>query len=178
MTTVQPYPASVRWKFRSKRSDFEKTERLALLWEPDCSAMSDEYAPEETSAFELWRMWIDRYSSKYHDESPDRYAPGEVPIFWFVTSQPGGTFEAAPHQEFPSDYPLREDFLTHYTDPLQERTGEPINWLRVPVLDLGWSAKQADKGGFIQEAAGWKPSPLQAVMNVRQVGRAAGIYVR
>lgn len=176
MTTVQPYPANTRWKFSSRRSAYENTARLVLLWEPDCSAMSDDYTPEEISAEELWRKWVDRYSSKYHEQHPTEYKPGDVPIYWSVTSVPNGTFESAPHQELPVDFTFREDFLTHYTDPVHERTGERINWLRVPVLDLAWNAKQANKGGFVQEATGWKPAPLQPVMNVRQVARAAGIY--
>ncbi|WP_328491313.1 hypothetical protein OHS59_44295 [Streptomyces sp. NBC_00414] len=32
-------------------------------------------------------------------------------------------------------------------------------WLRSTVLDRGWNNSTADKGGFIQEATGWKPSP-------------------
>ena len=39
--------------------------------------------------------------------------------------------------------------------------GERLNWLLLPVEDKLWNAKQANKGGFIQEATGWKPSILQ-----------------
>jgi hypothetical protein len=65
-----------------------------------------------------------------------------------------------------------EHFLTHYKMPVNAETGEPINWLRLPVLDRGWSATACGKGGFIQEVTGWKPSPLQATMDVVQIGRA------
>lgn len=177
MSTVQPYPAAARWKFSSKRSGYEKTEQLALLWEADGSAMSDDYTPDEASAAELWRKWVDRYGDHYHRDHPAVYPPWHVPVFWFVTSIGGGTFEGAPHQAYPPDYPLRDDFLTHYNHPQHASTGELVNWLRLPVLDRGWNAKQFDKGGFIQEATGWKPSPLQPVMDVRQVARAARVYV-
>ncbi|WP_229919816.1 hypothetical protein [Streptomyces minutiscleroticus] len=70
-----------------------------------------------------------------------------------------------------------ENFLTHYRPSIDAATGEPINWLRLPVLDRGWNAATADKGGFIQEATGWKPAPLQPTMDVVQIGRAAGLYV-
>ncbi|WP_328835303.1 hypothetical protein [Streptomyces europaeiscabiei] len=56
-------------------------------------------------------------------------------------------------------------------------SGEVVNWLRLPVLDRGWNDTAAHKGGFIQEATGWKPSPLQATMDMVQIGYAAGLYV-
>ncbi|MFI8365303.1 hypothetical protein ACIGD1_34765 [Streptomyces sp. NPDC085612] len=68
-------------------------------------------------------------------------------------------------------------FLTWYTHPLHAATGEPLNWLRLPVVDRGWNASVGDRGGFIQEATGWKPSPLQPTMNVIEIGRAAGLWV-
>lgn len=176
MSIVKPYPSAARWQYRSKRSNYEHTQRLALYWEPDGSAMSDDYTPDEVDAHGLWRMWVDRYGSKYHEETPEVYAAWHVPIYWFVTSVEGGTFEAAPHQTLPSDFLLRENFLTHFTHPVHEITGEPINWMRLPVIDRGWNAKRSDKSGFIQEATGWKPTPLQPFMDVRQVGRAAGVY--
>ncbi|OCC13933.1 hypothetical protein A3Q37_00205 [Streptomyces sp. PTY087I2] len=54
--------------------------------------------------------------------------------------QPGagdGAFENASHQTVPSSYLLGEDFLIHSTHPAHEKTGEPVNWLRLPVLDRG-----------------------------------------
>ncbi|MFD8916081.1 hypothetical protein [Streptomyces sp. NPDC059575] len=73
------------------------------------------------------------------------------------------------------DDPYQQDFLTHYAHPTRAGTGERLNWLRLPVLDLEWNAKTADTGGFIQEATGWKPSPLQPTMDEEQIGRAAGL---
>ena len=40
-------------------------------------------------------------------------------------------------------------------------TGEELNWLTLPVVDKLWNRKRADKGGFIQEATGWKPAIFQ-----------------
>ena len=178
MSTVQPYPNSTQWAFRSLRSDFEHIVQLALHWEPVGSPMSDDYTPAEADAHELWRMWVNQHGAKCHEEKPEIYAPWHVPIYWFVTSVgAGGTFEAAPHQTLPDDFLAREHFLTHFTHPAHVITGEPVNWLRLPVLNHGWNAKQVNKGGFIQEATGWKPSPLQPVMDVRQVAEAAGVYV-
>ncbi|AGJ59507.1 MULTISPECIES: hypothetical protein [Streptomyces] len=60
---------------------------------------------------------------------------------------------------------------------MNTETGEQLNWLRLPVVDQGWHATADDRGGFIQQATGWKPSPLQPTMDVRQIGAAAGLYV-
>lgn len=173
-TTTQPYPPGTLWTFTTRRGNYPQTVELALYAEPDGSSMSDDYLPEEADALELWRLWADKYANAYHLEQPTRYRPGEVPIYWTVT-QPTftGIFEAAPH----APNVLDEDFLTHYTHPVHADTGERVNWLRLPVLDRGWNATAADKGGFIQEATGWKPSPLQPTMDVVQIGRAAGLYV-
>ncbi|MYT39010.1 hypothetical protein GTY66_23655 [Streptomyces sp. SID8356] len=67
--------------------------------------------------------------------------------------------------------------MYHFTHPAHAETGELVNWLRLPVLDLGWGTERADKGGFIQEVTGWKPSPLQPFMDVQQAARAAGVYL-
>lgn len=179
MSAVRPYPNTARWTFQSRRSGHERTVRLALQWEPDGSAMSDDYLPEDEDAAQLWRMWVNKYGNQYHQDDPAVYAPWHVPIYWAITSvgPGGGTFEHAPHQTLPSRYLLKEHFLTHYTHPRHEGTGELVNWLRLPVLDRGWNAEQADKGGFIQEATGWKPSPLQPFMDVRQVAQASAAYL-
>ncbi|MQS05680.1 hypothetical protein FNX48_000345 [Streptomyces sp. IF17] len=60
---------------------------------------------------------------------------------------------------------------------MQDGTGEPVNWLRLPVVDRSWNAKASQKGGFVQEASGWKPSALQPTMNVVEIARAAGLWV-
>lgn len=172
--TVQPYPPGTQWTWTSPRSNYTWTEELVLYAEPDGSSMSDDYLPEEASATDLWRMWVDRYAVTYHKRHPDLYRLGEVPIYWTVT-QPTmtGVFEAAPH----APNVLSEDFLTHYTHPVHADTGERLNWLRLPVLDRGWNDTVADKGGFIQEATGWKPSALQPTMDYLRIGAAAGLYV-
>lgn len=172
--TVQSYPPGTQWTWTSPRSGHTWTEELVLYAEPDGSSMSDDYLPEEASAPELWRKWVDRYAVTYHQKEPGKYRLGEVPIFWTVTTPAfGGVFEAAPY----APNFLSENFLTHYTHPEHAKTGERLNWVRLPVMDRGWNGSRADKGGFIQEATGWKPSPLQPTMNYLEIGRAAGVYV-
>lgn len=172
--TVQPYPAGTKWTFSTRRGTYTQTQELALYAEPECSSMSDEYLPDEANAVELWRMWVDRYVTTYHQKYPGKVRPGEMPIYWSVTLPTRtGVFEAAPY----APNILNEDFLTHYTHPVHADSGERLNWLRLPVLDGGWNSAAADKGGFIQEATGWKPSALQPVMDVVQIGRAAGLHI-
>lgn len=102
-----------------------------------------------------------------------QFRPGEVPIYWTVTQPDGqGIFESPPHVP---DHP--ENFLTYYTHPVHAVTEERLNWLRLPVPDRRWSATDNHRGGFIQQATRWKPSPLQPTTNVRQLGAAAGLYV-
>ena len=54
-----------------------------------------------------------------------------------------------------------EDFLTFFTHPVNSVSGKPLNWLTLTVVDKLWNSKSANKGGFIQQATGWKPAILQ-----------------
>lgn len=185
-TTVLPYGPGTRWTYSSKQSGYTHTDELALVAEPAGADLTDDYTPDEVGAHDLWRRWVDQHADMLHKEWPDQYRPGEVHITWGVTSPDrNGVAEYAPHARrlpMPSliegEPPYRpEDFLTHFTHPVHAVTGERLNWLRLPVLDSGWNATRADQGGFIQELTGWKPSPLQPTMDVRQIGAAAGLYV-
>src|SRR6266542_2338304 len=155
------------WTFESLKSGYRRTCGLVLLWECDGSPMSDDYTPDEADAAELWRLWVNRY-----------HRDNEVcQISWFVTTPQGvDVLEGAPFTIEPPDWPKVGDFLTSFTWPRNERTGEPVNWLRLPVVDLHWNRKQDDKGGFVQEVTGWKPSPLQPSVNLRQLASAARLY--
>lgn len=183
--TVSPYGPGNRWTFSYKGNGFEQTEELVLYAEPNGSTITDDYLAEDITAAELWRMWVTEWADEYHKRWPDLYRPGEVHITWFVTRPSiDGIFEGAPHVRDWRTLPgtanagfEQEDFLTHYTHPVHAVTGERLNWLRLPVVDRGWHAKASNKGGFIQQATGWKPSPLQPTMDVRQIGAAAGLYV-
>lgn len=189
-TTTQPYPAGTQWTFTSRGSSYTQTTELVLYAEPNYSTITDNYLPEEISASELWRIWVDKAANQAHERHPHVYRPGEVTILWTVTTPDVmNVFEAAPYTrplpQDPEDLQLmemlgpveEEDFLTYFTTPRHAETGELINWLRLPVLDRGWNDSAPDKGGFIQEVTGWKPAPLQPTMDVVQIGRAAGLYV-
>ncbi|MGZ3140449.1 hypothetical protein ACVDFE_00230 [Lentzea chajnantorensis] len=136
------------------------TTSLELTWEIDGAPFTDDYSPGEIDAVSLWRLWLERYYPDTHDEAA--HGPGMIMIHWFVAGPEAAHFEAAP---FRADAP-DEHFLTSYTWPRHATTKEPLNWLTLPVADKLWRPGKADKGGFIQEATGWKPSPLQPVVHV------------
>ncbi|MDT0377215.1 hypothetical protein RM572_00295 [Streptomyces sp. DSM 42041] len=137
---------------------------LALYWEVSGSTITDDFTRDEITPAELWDRW-------YKDSVQD----GEAGVLWSITTpEVLGVFEAAPFQ-YRSRFPLRENFLSFYEWPEHADTGERLNFMRLPVLDFGWSRDRADKGGFIQELTGWKPSPLQHTFPAEQVAHAAGL---
>lgn len=148
----------VVWKVRSLASSHDWAGPLIAYWEVHLDPMSDDYTPDEISAVDLFRMWAGRL----REQRPDPL----IPIYWFVESPGQGKFERMPFQ-YPQNLGITapaEDFLTFYTWPISSTTGAPVNWLTLPVADKLWRKGHADKGGFIQEATGWKPSILQPMV--------------
>jgi hypothetical protein len=141
------------WKFCNLRSDDEREGVLMAYWEVSLDPMSDDYTPEEISACELFKQWIQKVRNKYPKNL--------IPIHWPVECTAQAVFEYMPFQFEHLTKRRNEDFLTFFTWPLNSATGERLNWLTLPVVDKLWNSKQADKGGFIQEATGWEPAILQ-----------------
>lgn len=179
MTTVQPYPAGTVWDFQHRKTGYPHAFELALSWQPDYHHITDDFRPAQKGARALWDAWVAEVGGHLHNLDPQRYRPGDVRITWTVTTpSETGVAEYAPFSDARLHRPVHgpwEDFLTHFTWPTQAATGERLNWARLPVLDRGWNADRGDKGGFIQELLGWKPAPLQPVMNVYQLAQAAGL---
>ncbi|MFF1320643.1 hypothetical protein ACFVZZ_14595 [Streptomyces chartreusis] len=182
---VQPYPAGTLFTFRSRESGYAYRQELVLAASPAIGDVIDADVRGAQSALVLWPLWA-ADAHLYHERWPDSFRPGEIPISWTVMTRPGtegGIYERAPfhpdERRLPglpmADEPT-EDFLTFHTEPLLADNEERMNWLRLEVLDRAWNETGADRGGFIQEATGWKPSPLQAIMNVIDVARAAGVW--
>lgn len=178
------------WTFASRESGYERTEPLWLVWELDGDPLSDDYCTDEIDAEDLWRRWLTDYP---RDEAAEAvYGPGAVAIHWFVSGS--SSFEAAPYQDprpraaaarlrgWGADW-RPQHFLDFHTTPLSANTGEPIKWMQLHVTDKVWREfdlpahlPYTHKGGFIQEATGWKPSPLQPYVNVRQLARVSGLF--
>jgi hypothetical protein len=143
------------WKFFNRRSGQELEGVIEASWEVSLDPISDDYTPSEINAHGLFEQWVEKVDAKYPD--------GLIPIFWFVDVKGKGvaTFEWMPFQfEHIPDMPS-ENFLTFFTQPVHSVTNQPLNWFTLPVIDKLWSIKRSNKGGFIQQATGWKPSVLQ-----------------
>lgn len=165
------------WTYRSLASGYETTTPLTLYWEAHCDPISDDWEPEDIDAHALLRMWVQRYYPDRFGES--MYGPGMVHIYWGVRGKDGhGVFEKAPFAADALDAREDENFLTELSWPVHADTGERVNWAALPVVDKLWRPGRrgrADKGGFIQEATGWKPSPLQPAFHLPGILAAAGI---
>lgn len=144
--------ATRKWRMKFLRNDGGWEGPLIAHWEVNLSSMSDDYTPDEISAVDLFAKWRPYALKSYPD--------GRVPIYWFVESPGQGKFESMPFQDWLADE-KHQHFLSFYSWPVDVVTGERINWLQLPVRDFGWNSKRCDKGGFIQEATGWKPGILQ-----------------
>jgi len=169
------YGPGVQWRFRSLQSGFVKVGRLELYWEVANDFVTDDYAATDPAS-DIWPVWVAsiRQNESYHPGLGDPY----VPITWQIRGSDSGTSESAPYAEdvYPVPGSPRPDFLTYYTPPVDEVSGEPISWLRLPVVDKLWRPGQTSKGGFITELSGWSPAPLQSAVDLR-VFEAAGLRI-
>jgi hypothetical protein len=158
MTTHQPYSAKTRWTFRNRQVQLERTMPLYLHWEVNGDPVTDHYTPDEISARGLWDLWFPKYASE-----------GPVKVYWSVRGD--ATAEWAPF----TDNGMGEDFLTFFSWPVHAQSGERVNWVRLPVQDKLWHGTRGDKGGFIQELTGWKPSPFQSQFDAEKIAKLAGL---
>lgn len=143
------------WKCINIKTGLEVEGELVAYWEAALDPISDDYTPKEISAIELFHIWEKRVIKAYPN--------GLIPIYWFVDykGKSVGTFEGLPHQFEHFSRQNRDNFLTFFTWPEDTKSGERVNWLTIPVKDKLWNSAQWDKGGFIQEATGWKPAVFQ-----------------
>ncbi len=145
-------PESV-WSVRDRRTGYGRLGTLWAYWEVSGDPISDDYRPGEILAADLLRLWM--------DQAKDRYPTGLVPIHWSVESEEQGVFEYIPFQLRHIPEMPKEDFLTFFEWPVNVSTGGRLNWPALPVRDKLWDERHADKGGFVQQATGWKPAILQ-----------------
>lgn len=185
------------WTFTNRHSQYARTTPLWLSWEVACDPITDDYLPDEITPEDLWRRWLDYHSA---DEKAEAiFGHGAFEISWFVEGP--GTCEGAPlcdtriSTHYMRQHPDAWDdeqsiaecleerhFLHHFTWPRDPTTGVRLQWSRLPVIDKVWRTKNLPdphtlKGGFIQEATGWKPAPLQPFVNVYQLGKMAGLWI-
>jgi hypothetical protein len=146
MSQHQPHLKKT-WKYKTKNSTIGNMEGvLVAYWQVKHGSISDEYTPGEISTENLFYKWVDRVSKEYSD--------GLVPIQWGVMHEDYTQAERMPFQfDSLNNSPSTTDFLSSYTHPVNSITGEPLNWLELPVVCL--------KCEFIQAVTGWEPSILQ-----------------
>ncbi|MEV7122252.1 hypothetical protein [Kitasatospora griseola] len=175
MSSTSPYTPGTSWTFRSLASGYELEHELVLRWEPDGQRyFIRDHDPSHTPAAVLWHRWSAQAADQLHLAHPDRFEPGDAHITWTIRTPDFDVIaEYAPLPE-PDPVPEREPtetFLSHFTHPVNSATREPVDWLRLPVADMRWNTGRSDAGrGFIQDALlGWKPAPLQPLMNVHQL---------
>lgn len=157
------------WSLRKSGGNRTFHGRLRLIYEVNGSAISDNWLPHEKSASAVWDEWRRWITRTYDHEDELRM----VPISWYVTSPDVPQFEAAP---FTTSWAENNDWLTHYTWPINESTGVPVSWARIPIEKNYWSERGGTKGGFIEELTGWRPSPLQPFVSVTQLEMMANIH--
>lgn len=169
-------PAGARsWRFINLESGYERVTPLWLYWEVNCDPISDDWSPEEIDAVELWDLW----RRKYPPERKEAFGPNAQPIYWYIDGP--GTCESAPGQDLRVyDHDEVHTFLDFFTWPVDPVTGERLRFTDLPVVDKVWRTGPIPhgavyKGGFIQEATGWKPSAYQPYMDVRQIETLAGL---
>jgi hypothetical protein len=162
------------WRVRFKRdvagrpNDFWEGPIVAY-WEVYYDPISDDYTTREIDARTLLRRWAERVKDTHPDDL--------VPIYWSAWSEEAAKFEAMPFQFLHGRDNDAEDFLTFYHWPENAKTGAPLNWLSLPVVDKFWNEERGgDKGGFIQEATGWKPSILQPFVYLPALMRSLGSH--
>jgi len=191
LTGVQP------WTFRSRRSDYERTVPLWLYWEAYGDPISDGYYIDEIEPEDLWREWM--RANPVSPAAEAIYGRGAVPIGWYIEGPgiaEGAPFEVVDHrwwvaamQDGPHswtarqaiDYHREHSFTTYFTEPYDPETGDAVRWHALPVIDKVWrehdlpKGPHTSKGGFIQEATGWKPSAFQPYVNVELLARDCGL---
>ena len=153
------------WNFRSRMDNSEYTEvPLMLGWYLDGTAvLSDNNLPEEEDARTLTLRWLSRL-----DES------AVLPIRWHVESEAHAVMERAPFCLADPDDVEPRHFLHYFTWPVDAATGDLLQWMRLPVADQTWRVGvDRGKSGFIQEATGWKPGPLQQTLHVSALRAAS-----
>ena len=140
------------YKFTFLKTGIESIGTLKVYWEVSNDYISDDYTPLEIKAKKLFEKWVALVREKYPNNL--------IPIYWYVEVRGNHTsgFEVMPFQH---ELQSSKNFLDFYSYPIDYETGKPINWLSLPVGDKLWNSKRDNKGGFIQQATGWKPSILQ-----------------
>lgn len=140
------------WRFRRRADGGEEIKALWLYPELDCSSCIDDVY-EQSGEAQL-AYYIDYVRRGY----PQCWDNDAVPIMWSVRGD--GISEYAPVEH--GDAALwDEHFLTFYTPPEDAKTGELLNWWRLPVRNTRFPQ--------FAKALGWLPAPFQSFAPLRSI---------
>ncbi|MFC6883490.1 hypothetical protein [Actinomadura yumaensis] len=152
---------------------------MTLDWTLDLAARAATVRDFRTELGDLWRHYVDYEAPRV---TAACHLPADtVPIRWYVRGQDkwGAIVlsEVAPQQFLTgdADQAAEDDILAHYEMPTNVGTGQPINWLRVPVADYS-RVRGAAGGALVQRHLGWRPAAFQATVNLRKLALLAGVY--
>ncbi|MGA5435460.1 hypothetical protein ACPCIZ_12800 [Streptomyces cellulosae] len=148
---------TAKWRFSSLKTGYERVVPLELHPEINLSPMVDEFY-EESGEEQFWQ-WVKAVQRK----TPQQWDDDAVSIYWGVSSPENGVFETAPLQThfFRERATPPETFLTHFTWPVHEQTGERLDWFQLPVVNKRFPEWV--------KALKWTPSPLQGTCPLRSI---------
>jgi hypothetical protein len=138
-----------QWRFQFRSSGVEWVKPLWLYPEIDGSSCVDD-ADDQSGPGQL--AYFVRYVKRRH---PERWHDDAVPIYWGVCGD--GVCEFAPTDA--ND--MGTHSLTVFTPPVDAKTGEPLNWWKLPVRN--------DRFPAFAKALGWLPSPFQKFAPLRSI---------
>lgn len=137
------------WSFRSRKTDFEKQEKLFLYPELNCSSCVDDCYGTDQNQFEYYCDYLRRHY-------PDEWEADSVSIYWSV--EPVG--EHAPCEANVDAFGPK-NFLAFYTDPTNVMTCDPIDWFTLPVRN--------ERFPIFAKQLGWLPAPFQSHAPIRSI---------
>jgi len=154
------YGPNATWVFRDPVGhQVLQNQRIWLEWDVEDGAFyAQNWVPAEISALELFERWRREVVG----------GSGAAALFWTVCAESGwGRRRDIARYPFAVQHHLvaGRSFGELFTVPVSEQTGETIRWERVSVADKRWRAGRVDSSGFVQEALGWSPHPLQPVFD-------------
>lgn len=152
-----PPAGAGQWTFETLHGGHRRTIDLYLLAELDCSAMVDDYYElDGEGQLAEYVQYLERRYPQWLDDDA-------VPILWTVAGP--GTYEFAPFQSgrfaATSEAGPHQDFLTYFTWPYDRRTGDQLDWFKLPVRN--------DRFAEFAQALDWLPSPLQPTCPLRSI---------
>lgn len=137
-----------QWRFRAREGGYERTVSLWLYPELNLSSCVGDADDQSAGGQPTYYIETLRQDCK----GREHWEADAVPVYWFIR---GGdnVCEFAPN--CPNTPAHFENFLTHFTHPVDAGTAEPVNWWRLPVRNA--------------KALGWAPSAFQRFAPLRSI---------